>query len=181
MVMITSSVRWLGWRREGSYLAREMARGSKTATTINRRIATAYRQLDVRLRRSLLTLSLLVAQAPLLWAQADDQKVLMVLDISVHDSIAYEQYRAQVEPMIVKYGGKYLVRSGGMSFETDPSTKLIPVEGEWNPDRLIILQWDSMDQLRSFSSSEEYKRVAQLRENAASTRSVIVKEYRGSH
>lgn len=68
-----------------------------------------------------------------------------------------------------------------MSFETDPSTKLIPVAGDWNPDRLIIVQWDSMEALQAFSTSDEYKRVAALRGKSASTRSVVVKEYRGSH
>ena len=131
--------------------------------------------------RPIILFSLLVAHPSQVLAQADDQKVLMVLDITVHDSTAYEQYRAQVEPLIMKYGGTYLVRSGSMSFETDPSTKLVPVEGEWRPDRLIIVQWDSMEMLQAFSSSEEYKRVAVLRGKSASTRSVIVKEYRGTH
>lgn len=33
-------------------------------------------------------------------------KVFSVLDITVHDSAMYEQYRINVEPLIKKYGGK---------------------------------------------------------------------------
>ena len=75
------------------------------------------------------------------------EKILMVLDITVKDSLKYQQYRLKAEPLIEKYGGIYLVRSGGMA------------------------------QLQNFASSEEYKAVAKLRENSASTKSIIVKKY----
>lgn len=104
-------------------------------------------------------------------------KVFVVLDIMVHDTVMYEQYRINVEEVIKNFGGKYLVRSGGMAFDTDPDRKVIPVEGNWNPNRLIILQWDSMEQLQKFTSSKDYKKIAQLRANSATTKSLIVNEY----
>ncbi|MEO8232013.1 MAG: DUF1330 domain-containing protein [Ignavibacteriota bacterium] len=103
-------------------------------------------------------------------------KVFVVLDITVNDTIMYEQYRIEVEPIIKKYGGKYLVRSGGMAFDKDPDKKVIPGEGNWNPNRLIIVQWNSMEELQKFINSEEYLKIAELRKNSASTKSVIVKE-----
>ena len=105
------------------------------------------------------------------------EKILMILEITVHDSLKYQQYRLKVEPLIEKYGGIYLVRSGGMAFDPDPARKVTPVEGNWNPNRFIIIRWDSMEQLQNFATSEEYKSVAKLRENSASTKSIIVKEY----
>lgn len=120
----------------------------------------------------------LTAQNPQSIAPANTAaKILIILDITVHDTSMYEQYRKNVEPVISKYGGKYLVRSGGMAFDTDPGRKVIPVEGGWNPDRLIIVQWDSMEQLQKFATSAEYLAVADLRNRSASTKSIIVKEY----
>ncbi|HQW91927.1 MAG: DUF1330 domain-containing protein [Chitinophagaceae bacterium] len=120
----------------------------------------------------------LPAQIPQSIAPANaPAKILMILDITVHDTSMYEQYRKNVEPVISKYGGKYLVRSGGMAFDTGPDRKVIPVEGGWNPDRLIIVQWDSMEQLQKFATSAEYLAVADLRNKSASTKSIIVKEY----
>lgn len=104
-------------------------------------------------------------------------KIFVVLDITVHDTAMYEQYRVKVEDVISKFGGKYLVRSGGMAFDKDPDRRVVPIEGNWNPDRLIIVEWDSIEQLQRFSTSEEYKAVAKLRENSASTKSIMVKEY----
>ena len=105
------------------------------------------------------------------------EKILMVLDITVHDSLQYQQYRIKVEPLIEKFGGIYLVRSGGMAFDKDPERKVIPVEGNWNPNRFIIVEWNSMEELQKFSTSAEYKNVSKLRENSASTKSIIVKKY----
>jgi len=104
-------------------------------------------------------------------------KIFLVLDITVNDSIMYEQYRIGVEPILKKYGGKYLVRSGFKSFDNDPDTKLIPAEGNWTPDRLIITEWESIEQLQKFAKSDEYQQVLKLRTSSSSTKSVIVKEY----
>ncbi|MCC5941510.1 MAG: DUF1330 domain-containing protein, partial [Balneolaceae bacterium] len=88
-----------------------------------------------------------------------------------------EQYTTEIEPIVEKYGGKYLVRSGGAGFGKDPDNEVIPGEGNWNPNRLIILEWNSMDELQNFINSAENQEMAQLRNNSASTKSVIVKEY----
>ena len=104
-------------------------------------------------------------------------KIFMILDITVHDTVMQEQYQVQVEPVIKKFGGKYLIRSGGMAFDTDPTRKVIPVEGGWNPDRLIIIQQNSMERLQKFATSAEYIAITELRSNSAATKSIIVMEY----
>ncbi len=104
-------------------------------------------------------------------------KIFIILDITVTDSVMYEQYRLGVEPLIQKYGGKYLVRSGGMAFDNDADMKVIPIEGNWNPNRFIITEWDSMEELQKFTNSTEYKNIAKLRASSSSTKSIIVKEY----
>ena len=106
-----------------------------------------------------------------------EPKIYVVLDITVHDSTMYEQYRINVEPIIRKYGGKYLVRSGCMSFDNDPVNKVVPLEGNWNPNRFVILQFDSIEQFQKFSKSDEYLKIVKLRRSSASTKSIIVKEY----
>jgi len=64
-----------------------------------------------------------------------------------------------------------------MAFDTDPTRKVIPVEGGWNPDRLIIIQWNSMERLQKFATSAEYIAITELRSNSAATKSIIVMEY----
>nr|MBC7612431.1 DUF1330 domain-containing protein [Pseudopedobacter sp.] len=37
---------------------------------------------------------------------------------------------------------------------------MIPGEGNWNPNRLIIVEWNSMNELQKFRNSEEYLKIA---------------------
>ena len=53
----------------------------------------------------------------------------VIADITVNDPERYEEYKKLAPPAIAAYGGKYLARGG-------KSEKL---EGNWEPDRIIIL------------------------------------------
>ena len=102
------------------------------------------------------------------------EKVLLILDISVHDLLQYEKYQMQLEPIVKAHGGTYLVRSSGKTFDDNSESKLIPVEGNWNPNRLIVLQWNSMKALQKFSTSKAYRNLLPLRIKATTTKSLIV-------
>lgn len=105
------------------------------------------------------------------------EKIWMVLEMTVQDSFQYQEYQKKMEPLIEKFGGKYKVRSGGMGYDLGRNGKVTPVEGNWNPDRFFIVEWDNMEQLQKFSTSKEYGMVAKLRGISASTKSFIVREY----
>lgn len=106
------------------------------------------------------------------------EKTLLILDISVHDSIQYKQYQSHLEPIIKKFGGTYLVHSSGIGLENEPKRQIIPAEGNWNPNHLIVLQWNSMEALQNFLSSEAYRKIDPLRNNSTTIRSLIVSEYK---
>ena len=61
-----------------------------------------------------------------------------IADVTVTDATAMEEYRKQVPATIAKYGGRYLVRGGAHE----------ALEGEWKPNRLVILEFPSMAQAR---------------------------------
>jgi uncharacterized protein (DUF1330 family) len=66
-------------------------------------------------------------------------------------------------PIITQYGGRYLV-SGG---------KTVPLSGAWNPERLIVIEFGSLDRPQKCFASEEYKRIAPLWLGSTSSRSII--------
>jgi uncharacterized protein (DUF1330 family) len=76
-----------------------------------------------------------------------------LVEIEVTDPEAYARYREQVPEIIAAYGGKYLVRGGAT--ET--------VEGAWQPKRLVILEFPSMERLREFYNAPEYAALKDLR------------------
>jgi uncharacterized protein (DUF1330 family) len=69
-----------------------------------------------------------------------------------------------VPAVIEKYGGRYLVRGG--AFEV--------FEGDWQPSRLIILEFPDMDALRQWYGSDDYQVLLKLRQSAARTNLVAV-------
>jgi uncharacterized protein (DUF1330 family) len=85
-------------------------------------------------------------------------------DVDVTDSARFEEYRRQVSPTIEKYGGRYLVQGGATE----------KVEGQWDPKRLVILEFDSMERAKAWYHSQEYKGPMQVRHQSASANVVFV-------
>ncbi len=88
----------------------------------------------------------------------------VVADIEITDPKAYEEYRAKVPALIAKYGGRYIVRGG----------KVEPLEGGWQPKRLAVLEFPTLDQALKFYRSEEYAPLIKLRQSASRGRMVVV-------
>ncbi len=87
-----------------------------------------------------------------------------VVNVRVTDPVRYEEYRSEAPATIASYGGRYLARGGAL--ET--------LEGEWNPERLVVLEFESMARLREWYDSPEYAPLKRLRQEAAVTQFVVV-------
>jgi uncharacterized protein (DUF1330 family) len=88
----------------------------------------------------------------------------VIVDIEVKDPALYEEYRRVVPASIEKYGGKFVVRGG--KFEV--------VEGDWQPKRLVILEFESFEQAKRWYNSEEYSGPKDLRFKSANSQMVFV-------
>jgi uncharacterized protein (DUF1330 family) len=90
--------------------------------------------------------------------------VYAVVNVRVTDPARYEEYRDKAPATIAHYGGRYLVRGGTVE----------ALEGEWDPERLVILEFGSMGRLREWYDSPEYAPLKRLRGEAAATQFVVV-------
>ena len=88
----------------------------------------------------------------------------VLVDIEVTDQETYDDYRRQVPSLVEKYDGKYLVRGGDL--ET--------LEGDWQPKRLIVLEFPSVVNAKQFYDSEEYGPLKALRIKATNSKMVLV-------
>ena len=88
----------------------------------------------------------------------------VVAEVEVTDPAVYEEYRKLVPSTIAKYGGKYLVRGGAVEIK----------EGGWQPKRLVVLEFASMDQARTWYHSPEYAPALALRTKAARSKVLLV-------
>jgi uncharacterized protein (DUF1330 family) len=88
----------------------------------------------------------------------------VIAEVTVTDPTTMEEYRKQVPATVARYGGRFLVRGG--AHET--------IEGDWKPNRLVILEFPSMEQARRWYDSEEYREPKALRIKSGRTNLVMV-------
>ncbi len=93
----------------------------------------------------------------------------LVLNIAVKDPKKFEEYRQKAAPLIEKFGGRYLIRGGDMR----------RLEGNPQLNRLVVLEFPTVEAAQRFYDSAEYQPLLKLR--LASTRSdtVLVQGYSG--
>jgi uncharacterized protein (DUF1330 family) len=88
----------------------------------------------------------------------------VIAEVTVTDPQGFEEYRQMVPATVAKYGGKFIVRGGQME----------KMEGNWEPKRLVILEFDSAERAKQWWASEDYREAKALRQRTAMTNLVIV-------
>ncbi len=88
----------------------------------------------------------------------------VIFDVTIHDRSKYGEYMAQVKPVIEAAGGRYLVRGGAHTV----------IEGDWQPTRLVILEFPSQAACESFYTSPGYQGLKALRMSVSSANMVGV-------
>ena len=88
----------------------------------------------------------------------------VIVQTDVTDPEQYEQYKTASPAAIAAGGGRFLVRGGEM----------VVLEGNWQPPRLVMLEFDDLDAARRWYASAAYQEAKKLREGAASFRAIAV-------
>ena len=88
----------------------------------------------------------------------------VIVEIEVVDPVGYEEYKKQAGATVHKYGGKYIVRGG----------KAEVLEGDWNPNRIVVLQFESMARAKEWLNCEEYREPRKMRHRTAKTKMIVV-------
>jgi uncharacterized protein (DUF1330 family) len=88
----------------------------------------------------------------------------VIADIMVHDPAGYEAYKPLAAASVAQYGGRYIARGG----RTDA------LEGTWAPNRLVILEFDSLERARAWYDSPEYAPAKKIRQRTATSSAVAV-------
>ena len=88
----------------------------------------------------------------------------VVIETDVNDPAQYERYKAASPDAVHSGGGRFLVRGG----------ELAVLEGDWDPARLVILEFPDLEAVKRWYDSPEYVEARKLRESAANLRMVAV-------
>ncbi len=88
----------------------------------------------------------------------------IMVRMHITDPEQYKEYAKATPDVVAQYGGRFIVRGG----------QTVTLEGPEEKDRIVVLEFPSLDRAKAFYGSEEYTAAAKLREGAASAQFVAV-------
>lgn len=88
----------------------------------------------------------------------------VIVDITVTDPATYDTYKQLAPAAVAAYGGRYVARGG----------RTQTLEGDWQPQRLVILQFESVERAQAWWNSPEYRAAKALRQQAAHSQMVVI-------
>jgi uncharacterized protein (DUF1330 family) len=88
----------------------------------------------------------------------------IIVEIEVTDPVGYEKYKNLAGATVEKHGGKYIVRGG----------KTEVLEGDWNPKRIVVLEFPTIERAKGWLNSEEYREPRKMRHRTAKTNMILV-------
>jgi len=91
-------------------------------------------------------------------------KAYLVLDFSIRDLAGFTPYIAGIPAFIEKHGGRYIVRG------TEPTV----MEGDWAPERMVILEFPSGESAKAFLTDPEAQALFAVRHQTTRSQLVLV-------
>lgn len=94
--------------------------------------------------------------------------VYFIVSVNIDDPAMrpiYDQYIEKVKPIVESFGGTYLVRTENIDR---------PFPGTWNPDRVIVIRFESREECDRCFASEEYQSIMGLRTESVKASAIIV-------
>jgi len=88
----------------------------------------------------------------------------VIVDIEITDPEQYERYKALAPATVAACGGRYVARGGAT----------LGLEGGWESQRLVILEFDSLERARAWHDSPDYRAARTLRQSATRSRMIAV-------
>jgi uncharacterized protein (DUF1330 family) len=90
---------------------------------------------------------------------------LLIIEIAdVHDAALYARYRDEVSSNLAAGGGTYLVRGGPIEV----------LEGNWHPNRIVVVRFDSAEAARRWWKSSNYAELKAMRQGSTTTNMILV-------
>ena len=87
----------------------------------------------------------------------------LVTTITVTNPERFQEYRKLAGPAVARYGGKFLVRGGERTV----------LEGKFDANRLVVVEFPSSEDAKTFYNSREYQAAREKRIGACDFNMVL--------
>lgn len=88
----------------------------------------------------------------------------VIAQMTVTDPDAFADYPGQAGATVAAFGGRYVVRGGDIDRR----------EGDWAPGRVVIIEFDSVEQAQAWYDSQIYEEAKALRIRSTMSSLMIV-------
>jgi uncharacterized protein (DUF1330 family) len=88
----------------------------------------------------------------------------VIVDVNITDAEAYEEYKKATPITLAAHGGKFIARGGSVEV----------LEGDRQPGRVVILEFESVEAAKKWWSSPEYEAPKALRQRASKASLIVV-------
>ncbi len=78
----------------------------------------------------------------------------IIAEVSIHNPVEYEDYKKLTPQSLKPFDGKFIVRGG----------KTETMEGDWNPERVVVIEFPTVHQAKAWWNSEGYAPAKALRQ-----------------
>lgn len=93
----------------------------------------------------------------------------IIVEVEIKNPADYEQYKRLTPGTLSHFGGKFIVR--GAEAEV--------LEGDWSPQRVVVLEFPSVEKAKEWWHSEEYAKAKHIRQQSAKTKMIVIEGYTG--
>jgi uncharacterized protein (DUF1330 family) len=88
----------------------------------------------------------------------------VIVEVNVINPVRYEDYKKLTPGTLALYGGKFVVRGGQSEV----------LEGEWQPGRMVVVEFPSVEKAREWYYSPEYTEAKKIRLEASTGKMILV-------
>lgn len=91
----------------------------------------------------------------------------VIVEVRVTNPEPYAAYRDLAGASVARHGGRFLVRGGAST----------PLEGEWQPQRFVVIEFPSVEAAKAFYFSDDYQEALKVRLANSVGKAFIVEGY----
>ena len=87
----------------------------------------------------------------------------VIVNTQITDEDGYAEFTERIVDVVATYGGKYLVRGGRTEYRY----------GDWEPGRVVVIEFGSFEQARTFADSSEFTELRDLIDRSSRARMIL--------
>lgn len=88
----------------------------------------------------------------------------VIVQVDIFDNEKYDEYKKLTPDTVKAHGGKFVLRGNPVEV----------LEGEWDHDRLVMLEFPDKESARNWYYSKEYQKAKEIRSSGSSAKFILI-------